>query len=367
MHKNKINFEKLLFYISYFLFALYAFFGTIPQFRETLKMLTNVGMGVILFVLIFQLKTYKKDELIKTIFLILISFVFVFVSKNNLILKLTLIVLISKNIDFDIKIKFDVRLRIIFLITMILFYNVGIAEDTIYYYNNKLRHSLGFSNPNVLGLHAFILCLELLYLKRKNLSLKNIILYSSIMLISNYYSGSRTALYLYIVSAIMFYMYNKNNKIFNNKVIKKIIIYSPIITTIFVYISYILYINNNPIGNFIDMLTSGRLLNIKFFANNYKISLLGTDISVANKSCDTAIVYMLFSFRYIGAIMYIVGFKKLISILYKKEYIGIVIIIFIFMLYGVSEKLWLFADCNLLLTAISFIIYNNKEVAKNGE
>ncbi len=42
MHKNKINFEKLLFYISYFLFALYAFFGTIPQFRETLRCLLTL-------------------------------------------------------------------------------------------------------------------------------------------------------------------------------------------------------------------------------------------------------------------------------------------------------------------------------------
>jgi len=355
MKTNKINLENLLFYVSYFLFMLYAFFGTIAIFREPLKQLTNVSMAIILFVLIFQLRKYKMKELIKMLLLLLVSFIFVVVSKNYLFLKLSLIVLISKNISFDKKISFDVKLRVIFLLVMVAFYNYSI------------RHSIGFSNPNVLGLHTFILCLELLYLNKNKLSILKIILYTSIMLFSHHFSGSRTALYLYFISLILFYIYKLKPQFFSKGVVKKLISYSPIITTIIIAVSYLLYSNNYSIGLIIDKITSGRLLNINYFVHNYKLSLFGSDISIANKSCDTAVVYMLYAFGYLGCFIYIYSFQRLLKVLYKKNLIGIVIIIFIFMLYGISEKLWLFADCNLLITSVGFLIYEYKGELDNGK
>lgn len=367
MKTNKINLENLLFYVSYFLFMLYAFFGTIAIFREPLKQLTNVSMAIILFVLIFQLRKYKMKELIKMLLLLLVSFIFVVASKNYLFLKLSLIVLISKNISFDKKISFDVKLRVIFLLVMVAFYNLGIAEDTIAYYNDRIRHSIGFSNPNVLGLHTFILCLELLYLNKNKLSILKIILYTSIMLFSHHFSGSRTALYLYFVSLVLFYIYKLKPQFFSKGVVKKLISYSPIITTIIIAVSYLLYSNNYSIGLIIDKITSVRLLNINYFVHNYKLSLFGSDISIANKSCDTAVVYMLYAFGYLGCFIYIYGFQRLLKVLYKKNLIGIVIIIFIFMLYGISEKLWLFPDCNLLITSVGFLIYEYKGELDNGK
>lgn len=360
MKTSKINLENVLFYVSYFLFMLYAFFGTITIFREPLKQLTNVSMAIILFALIFQLRKYKMKELIKILLLLLVSFIFIVVSKNYLFLKLLLIILISKNISFDKKISFDVKLRVIFLLVMITFYNVGIAEDNTAYYNDSIRHSIGFSNPNVLGLHTFILCLELLYLNKNKLSIRKIIFYTLIMLFSNHFSGSRTALYLYFISLILFYIYSLKPQFFSRGIVKKLISYSPIITAIIIIVSYLLYSNNYSVGLLIDKITSGRLLNIDYFAHNYKLSLFGSDISIANKSCDTAVVYMLYAFGYLGCFIYIYGFQKLLKVLYKKNLIGIVIIIFIFMLYGISEKLWLFVDCNLLITSVSFLIYEYK-------
>ena len=32
---------------------------------------------------------------------------------------------------------------------------------------------------------------------------------------------------------------------------------------------------------------------------------------------------------------------------------------FVFIIYGLSEKLWLFADCNIFITALSLIIFKN--------
>lgn len=367
MKAGKIKIECLLFYISYFLFLLYAFFGTIDIFKSPLKMLTNLSMIIILFVFILQLKNYKYNELIKIIICLLISFIFVIVSDNFLLLKLILIIIVSKNVEFEKRISFDIKLRIIFLLIMIVFYNLGIAEDTIALYNGKIRHSLGFSNPNVFGMHILILLLELLYLNKDNLSIYKMLFYTIIMFASNTYSGSRTALYLYGLSIVLFLLYKYKQEIFNNKFVKKMIIYSPLITTLVVYILYVLYINNTTLGIEFDKILSGRLFNIRFFSNNYNINLLGNNIALANKSCDTAIVYMLYAFGIVGAFLYVIGFQKLLKKLYKLQNLALVILIYVLVIYGISEKLWLFVDCNIIITAIGYVIYDYMRSDFNGK
>ena len=78
-----------------------------------------------------------------------------------------------------------------------------------------------------------------------------------------------------------------------------------------------------------------------------------------------AIVYSLFTFGIVGCLLYMVLFVKLFKKLYKENEIGIVIVMLIFVIYGLSEKLWMNADYNILITAFSYLIfYNNSGVRK---
>lgn len=358
----KIKLKQLdyfLFYISYFLFFLYAFFGTIEIFKQPLKMLTNISMVLIIIVFIFDLKKYKYNELIKISFVFILSLIFIFETKNYLFLKLILIIIISKNIEFDKRVSFDMKLRIIFLIAMYVMYLLGISEDVTALYKGKIRHSLGFSNPNVLGMHVFILCLEIIYLSRNKLTISKLTICLIIILISNIYSGSRTIVYLFLFLLILLWLYKKNNKIYYNKLVRTIIIYSPLITTLVTCIIYQLYLDNNVIALQLDNVLSGRLRNIKFFTTNYPITLFGNDIASANKTCDTVAVYMLYAFGICGLSMYLIAFQELLKKLYKNKKLILIIIVYLFIIYGISEKLWLFADCNILITALSYIIFYN--------
>ena len=202
MKEKLVNIENYLFYFSYFLFLVYSFFGHIPALSKTLKLLTNCSLAIILFVFILGIKNYKKNELFKLIIVLCISILYLFISNDFIIFKLVLILIVSKNISFDKKAKYDCLIRTILLTIMYVIYKAGIAPDVIGYKNGIMVHSMGFTNPNVFGIHTFILCLELLYINRESLSLFIIIIAGAIMFWCNSISGSRTALYMFIITFI---------------------------------------------------------------------------------------------------------------------------------------------------------------------
>lgn len=361
------NLNNVIFYVAYFFFLLYAFFGTIDTFREPLKMLTNISMIMISLSFILQLKNYKVKEIFILLLLTVLSLIYVFRTENFVFLKLILIIIVTKDVSFDKRISFDLKLRIVFLSLMLLFYNLGIATDNVAFFDGKIRHSLGFSNPNVLGMHIFILCIDILYLKRDMFKMRNVLLCILLLALSNYYSRSRTIFVILIFTICMFLIYQYKKEFFENKFIKILIINSPFIVSLVILFAYNLYINNYSIGILINKALSGRLSNINFFYNNYEINLFGNNIAIANKSLDTANAYILYAFGVSGIGLYIFGFKMLLKKLYNIKKYPLMIIIFIFVIYGLSEKLWLFADCNIFITALSSVIFKSDEIWRENK
>lgn len=368
MQKKIIKLDSIFFYASYFIFLLYSFFGNIEIYGQKLKMLTDIAMGITLLVFVLSIKNYKKEELWKIFLLLIFSMLFYISSKNLLLIKLSLILIISKNINFDKRLKFDLLLRVIFLTIMFILYNKGISTDVIYHKGEKIVHSIGFTNPNVFGLHSFILCIEILYINRNKLSFIKETIAVLLMCFCTSYSGSRTAFFMFILALFLFVIYKHKKIMFYNSIVKKVIIYSPFIVSIIVLACYMLYINNTNIGLQINDYLSSRLMLIKFFNSNVPISLFGRDIaSFVDRSCDIAIVYMYFSFGVVGCIMYILLFQKLFATLYKNNELGIIIIIFCLIIYGFSEKLWLNAHYNILISAFSYLLFNATEGEKKNE
>lgn len=356
----KIN--NILFSVSYFLLLLYSFFGNIENIGSYLKILSNISLIIIIFEFIININKYKPKEIINIIIMFFLSIIFIFSSNNFILIKLLLIIIASKGIKFDKIVLFDIKLRFIFLLIMYTFFLLGISTDFTAFYNGHTIHSIGFSNPNILGLHTFLLCTELLYIYRNKISASIIGITILLMSWSYYYSGCRTAIFMYVLSLLLFFVYSKNKDFFKNKIIKFFVIYSPIITSITVFIFYVLFVKNTAIGIGLDNILSARLSNIKFFSKMFPITLFGVDMSVANKSCDIAFVYILYSFGVIGFIFSIFFFQKIIRNFYKYNLIHLVILIYILILYGLSEKLWLFVDYNVLIVIFSFILLEQKEI-----
>lgn len=366
MTKNK-RLERLLFKGSYLFLFLFAFFGHIPTLAEPLKFFSAFSLVLIAFSFIYQAKNNTKSFLIKTIPLLLISSIFVFTSNSFIPLKLILLVVASSNIDFKDRIKFDFSIRAVSTIIMLLLFQIGLATDVISYFDDgsgTIKHSLGFSNANVLGLDIFLLCVEIIYLSKKKKLFINIIISMALMLAFYNYSASRSSFISLIIFIIIAVIYRYKEKILKNKIVKYIAIFSPTIIGAIIATVYLYTVNHVEIGQQLDLYTSGRITNIRLYANNFPINAFGSDITITEKTCDVAVVYILYSFGVTGMVLYLFGFTKLIHHLYKQNDTLLAMVFITFLVYGMSEKLWLYADYNIFMTAFSYVLYNNTKETK---
>lgn len=357
-----IRLNKIIFYVSYFFFLLYAFFGTIGQYETLLKNSTNISIIIIAFYFFIQIRELSIKELLFNMTLIIIFFIYAINSNNLLLLKLFLISLSVKNISFEERISYDFKLRIILMMIMLILHNFGITEDTIAYFNGEIRHSLGFTNPNVLGMHIYIMIVEFIYLKRKEFNIYMAFGCLVVFFILNEYPKSRSVNVICLILLILLLFYKYKPGFIQNRYIKFIIVNSPLITTILVLLVSYLYINKYNVGLLINDLTSGRLSNIEYFYNNYLINFFGNNIEIANKSLDTMIAYVTYAFGISGIIIYLIGIKALLIRLYELKDYFMLLIMFVFIIYGMSEKLWLFADCNIFITTLSLVFFKSEVI-----
>lgn len=369
MKRKKVN--LLLFEITYFFLFAYAFFGHIPFLTDALRVLSDMSLILVVFLFFRHDRMEMKTILFKMIPLLLISSIFIFTSNSFIPFKTVLLIIASYGIDFDERVKFDLRMRLIFTAILIFLSQTGLISSAAYLFkdgSDTIKYDLGFSSPNTLGMNVFIMCLEMIYLGR-NKEKKLWILIASVILmfLVNIFTNSRTAIVAYAIFVILVFLCNHRKTIFDKKLVKRLIIFSPVIITIMVTALYFFLIQNPSIKQVVDQYSSGRFTNARIFIDRFPIALFGNDISILNQTCDVSIVYVLYSFGIVGALVYLVGFVKLLRCLYDRKNILLAIVFVCFLIYGVGEKLWLYSDYNIFMTAFSLIFATSVGMRKEIE
>ena len=353
------NTNLLLFEITYFFLFAYAFFGHISPLTDILKTLSDVSLVLMVLLFFCHTKLEMRTILLKMIPLLLLSSIFIFTSNSFIPFKTMLLIIASFGVDFDERIKFDLKMRFVFTALLIFLSQTGIISNDAYLFKDGsdiVKYSLGFSSPNTLGMDVFIMCLEMVYLvgdKKKGLL---VLIASAVFMISiNIFTSSRTAIIAYIIFVLLVLLYRCRKKFFDKKLVRKMIVFSPLIITIVVTVFYFFLLNNPSIKQVVDQYTSGRFTNARIFIDRFPISLFGNDISILNQTCDISVVYILYSFGIIGASVYLIGFTKLLKFLYEKKEILLAIVFVGLFVYGIGEKLWLYPDYNIFMTIFSSI------------
>lgn len=360
----KVNVEKIysvVFFISYFFLLLYSILGENNNIHNLLSNLSTISLLLVFVTVILQARKIKTKDMMALFLITILGFAFSFLTKDFLFIKFALILFVTKNIVFEKRIKVDVIIRIIIFILSFILYNIGIIKDTINYTSSGLiRHSYGFSNPNVIALHVLILIFEMIYLNRHN---KRIVYFVTVMLAFWVYkiSLSRTALIGYVVFMILNFLYIHNEKILENRILKKCIIYMPVISVVMMVLFYNTYISGSKFGVMINDILSGRLANIYYYINTFDLTLLGNRFGlVADRTIDNVPVYFLYSFGIIGFLLYEIGFIKLQKKLYLNKEYTLVLIFLIFVIYGLSERLWIYIDYNIFMSAFTLIFFESE-------
>lgn len=358
--KNQSNYKLSLqlFRLTYGLFLTYSLLGHIEILTVVLKTGTFFALSILIFNLFHQYHKSKYKEFLAYIILFIISLINSYYSGNYGFLKLILFAGSIRTINFKDIIKFDMYLRIVLLCVLFILLYLGIATDVTFTYNGILRHSLGFQNPNSLGIAVFILVCDILYVANMKLSNKLILLISGISYWLYSSARSRTAVYLIIAIMILAYINRKFPNFFYSRFVKLVMYLTPAILSLLTLILVNGYINYNSYAIEINKILSQRIKIIVNFVKLISPSFFGQPIGeTLQQSIDNTYAWMWYALGIFVFILFHIAYIRLIKKCYKEKNISLSIIMFMFMIYGLSEHLWLFVDYNIYMLAF---FYNPK-------
>lgn len=251
-------------------FTLYAFMS-LAGGSTLISVSTNIkfviyGMICILLFLEFLTQEYTKKELIVNAIIFAVC-ALIYVKLDTIFFLMNFLFIMSvKNINIKNVVKTDIVVKCIFLVVHIVAYSIGYAtnyngiQELAMSDDGRIRHAFYFIHPNIMSSIVFWLLLDLYYLK-KNMKFINKIASLIIMIVTYYFTRSRTILVLYVVCVVLI----GSNSFFKNK--KN---YSKIISIIYKYIfdfmtviSFLIAIlykyNNNFVRKVLNPITSGRV------------------------------------------------------------------------------------------------------------
>ena len=349
--------NKYFFVLSYFCFLAFSIMGHIDILKNPLKQLTNLSLILLAISIFLQIENYTKKEFLYILIMLIISIVTIIKTNDYIFLKFTLLLSSIKNVEFEKCVKLDLTSRLFIIPIVFILYKIGIAKDIISPYNGIIRHSLGFTNPNSLGMHILIFSFDVLYLNKNKIPKTKILLMIFLLFFVDYFSGSRTTEIAMIISLILYLFYYNKKNILENRILKKVVCNSFALFTILTIIMYLSYLNGLNIGISLNEILSNRLYNIKYFFQMYNIGIFGKNLSMANLTLDNSYIYSILGLGIVVFSFYLIEFKRMFNWFYlKKEYL-LIIILFSFMVYGIGERLWLAADYNIFILSFSKYFY----------
>lgn len=366
MYKSKIKL-KHIFYFNYYILLAELMLNNIKILESPLKYLSYVSIMLLFFYIIIH-RDYDKKTFLKLLLCTILVIIVTLVSKNKQLFKLFTLLIAFKDINFDEFLNKDFKYRI-FLLMVVIFSNFfGLSTNFIKYrLDGSIRYSLGFSHPNILGLHTIILCLEYIYINRQKKKLSLFIVSIATFLFNVFVTDSRICI---IVSGLSFlYLCIKKKQL--EKIYKIIPFFIKNIYAILFIIVFILAINYSESNNLISKineLSSARLLCANYYLNNSNVyALFGNYISRLQDlnnpmflPLDIGYLHLLIRYGLVITILMLYMFYKALKYLFNNKNYELISIMILFALYSTMEANAMIGIFNPFLMLLSIFFYEIK-------
>lgn len=378
---EKITFRQFLVCSIFFLFSVPRFFNLTQIVIPYQNYIYLIGILILFSCLIFGIN--KNTPIIG------LSFVSGVVLLN--IVKSTMlgaeymqdsVFLISLAFFFVVKekdiiplIKLSFLSNLICLLLMFIFYKINFVSDTLIYDGDKIRHSLGFLNPNGMGFIILVLTIEYFFLSKKSKLFKGLmgLLINSFFF---YFIGSRTAFMCYVFFILFYTMLLKLEE---KKI--KLSVFKILPFFIFLFGTFIFYFYDSTSSVWLKLnsLLSGRPRNSFLFFNEYGFSLFGQNIKeyvlvknsylsswIDSYVLDSSYLRIFFQFGIIVFLLILLFVSSRVSRLYFENYLIEYSILITFLLYGTFDR----SVYNVVLVPFMFFLmypFKNKSIFKKIE
>jgi len=328
----------------------------------------------IIFVIYIICKVIKKNKInLKWWWLLVISLIITIISKNTEPIIALLIILTFKDIKPEKIVRVCFWSNIFSLFIIILLYLVNIIPDYKYFSGTSIRHSLGFYYPTFPSTILFFIVLMRLFIKKGKIGIFETLIYIVAILIMYKYTLSKTGLILSVAVVIFSLICKILNllkidieSVMRSNVITVIIYILPIIILLFSIGTAVSYNSNSKFMVSLNKVLNNRLEVAHKTINNEGISLFGKNITwIGNGGrwyedipegeynfVDNAYLKMMLDCGIIYLIVFmLIIIKNQRKLIEKKEYISL-FIIFIILLWGISEPNILDLEKNVFLIMI---------------
>lgn len=340
-----------------------------------IDLLNSITNYLVLILLVFQIIFFQKYKMKEIIIIVAISVPLIIstvLSSAFSLLSAWMFVVAAKNTEFEKIIKAAYKVLCIMIPTVIMLRFFNVLEDYTVSRGGLVRYSLGFSHPNQLGLRLFQLMVCHLFINRNKLRKYDYCLIMVISIFTYLVPNSQTSYISMMILTALLLIYKiieERSRILPAVLGKALLAFSVLFNILSVYWS-IINVKEFRILSRIDLLLSSRFSSCHKVFQIYGISLLGQHVYIFEDERKAIGIlsklyldngYMVLLLRY-GLTVYIifsVGYLYAMKYLKDRKQYFIVIILFVYALYGVMENGIFMISHNIFLIIFADILYEN--------
>ncbi len=371
-----------------FLFIFIFWYSTTIMFTTNLRNVMGVPIStvnniidiIILLLLMIQIvffQSYKKRELVIIIGITIPIIIAAALSRQYSLLSGWMFIVAARNVDLDRVIRVAYKILLIMIPAIVFLCFIGFIEDRTLTRGDIQRFSLGFVHPNHLGMRIFQLILCHFYINKNKLGMLNFFFIISAIIFVIIIPNSQTAYICLTVFLVMIlgYRYFINQRQILMEICAKCLISGYLLLNMVSIIFSYIDINKNVVLSQIDKWMSMRfslchkvwqLYGVSFFGQRIYISPEERKLAGITGSLwlDNAYVSMLLRYGVLVFLLFSICYLYLMKAMTAKKKYVLVIILFLYSLYGAMEPALYMITHNIFLIAFSEILYNkcDKEI-----
>lgn len=361
----------------YFIFALWSGSEIILNSRLEKFLWLDVGelnnhmSYVILALLMVQIIFFQEYQIKELLLIGIISLPIIYAtscSNHNTMMSTWIFIIAVKYIDFERIVKLTYYVGLLATVLVILLFVMGYISEYTMYRGTILRHSLGFSHPNMLGVRIFLLVVCRCFIHKKNFNILDWGIIPIAAIFVYRVTNSQTSCIALVILAVIVGvyvivdMYGGDFSVFSRCMIV-VAIFANLLSLFLSFINLKKY----PMLKRIDRFMSSRFSQCHRTLDYYGVKLFGQDIKLIfvrpgiSKTyhfwLDNAYMSILLRYGIIVFAFFSVMYICTMIYLRKIEQHLLVAILCLYAVYGIMENNFFSMSQNLFLLLLSYPIY----------
>lgn len=371
-----IDKEKIYYYIIFMVWFIADFLAQTMLFERNnivnskINGIIDIITLIMLIIVIIFFQSYTISQLALIISIAIPIVISALLSNSFKILSTYIFIVAAQNLNIRRLIN-DIYKVLLFLIpSTIILCLFGVLEDVTMYRDNMVRHSLGFSHPNVLGIviFQFVICYIILHNGQKYRQIfMTIFGITFVYLVPNSQTPTLLLAVILFILPIYYFIVDREKV---GVLFRYILIAGAIVSNVLCVIFTIIDFSNRPFLALIRGFLSGRFSATRKAYVEYGIKLLGQVVYTSAEErqmiglqghlyLDTAYATLLIRYGLIVYIIFSVAYVIMMISQKNNKNDLILILLFVFSIYGITESSIYMIKYNFLLLYASELLYRD--------